>query len=315
MSLPQNLSQFATLVDIIARLRAPDGCPWDRKQTHSSLRESLLEECYEVLEALDEGDSGKLCDEMGDLLMQVVLHAQIATEAGEFKLGDVMNSINTKLIHRHPHIFGSKKVKDAEEVALNWEALKQEERGADTSILASVPKQMPALGYSREIQRRVAQIGFDWEDVDGVIDKLAEEVSEFKQAEREAGVSILDSVPKEMPALSNSQSIQRRVAGVGFDWEDISGVIDKLAEEVNELKQASNQAQRVSEFGDLLFTLANIARRMEIDLETALRETNQRFSRRFTYMEKLCRQRGKNFEELSFDEQNALWEEAKKGLE
>ena len=256
MTLPKNLSQFATLVDIIARLRAPDGCPWDRKQTHASLRENLLEECYEVLEALDEGDSGKLCEELGDLLMQVVLHTQIATEAGEFELGDVVSGINTKLIHRHPHIFGSLKVKDAEEVALNWELLKQEERGADTSILDSVPKQMPALGCSQAIQRRVAQVGFDWEDIGGVIDKLAEEVGEFKRAD--------------------------------------------------------SQQQRQQEFGDLLFTLANIAHRLEVDLEAALRQANQKFSRRFAYMEKLCRQRGVNIGELSFDQQNALWEEAKK---
>jgi len=179
LSLPKKLNQFATLVGIIARLRAPNGCPWDRKQTHASLRENLLEECYEVLEALDEGNSERLCDELGDLLMQIVLHTQIAAEAGEFELGDVVRGINAKLIHRHPHIFGSQKVKNAEEVALNWEVLKREERPSDTSILASVPKQMPALGYSQEIQRRVAQVGFDWEDVDGVIDKLAEEVSEF----------------------------------------------------------------------------------------------------------------------------------------
>ncbi len=256
MSLPENLSQFDTLVDIIARLRAPDGCPWDRKQTHTSLRENLLEECYEVLDALDEGDSEKLCDELGDLMMQIVLHAQIATEAGEFELGDVLTSINAKLIHRHPHIFGSAKVKDAEEVALNWETLKQEERGADTSILASVPKQMPALGYSQTIQRRVAQVGFDWEDINGVIDKLAEEVGEFRQADTEKG--------------------------------------------------------RAWEFGDLLFTLVNIARRLGIDSEAALREANQRFSRRFSYMEEACRQRGVNIGDLSFDEQNTLWEEAKK---
>ncbi len=255
----QNLSQFATLVDIIARLRAPNGCPWDRKQTHSSLRENLLEECYEVLEALDEGDAGKLCDELGDLLMQIVFHARIAVEAGEFELGDVVKGINTKLIHRHPHIFGSLKVKDAEEVALNWETLKREERGTDTSMLASVPKQMPALGYSQAIQRRVAQVGFDWEDVDGVIDKLAEEVSEFKQA--------------------------------------------------------PSQEQKAQEFGDLLFTLANIARRLGIDLEASLREANQRFYHRFSYMEKVCHQRGLNFSQLSFDGQNALWEEAKREME
>ena len=256
MSLSEDLSQFTTLVDIIARLRAPDGCPWDKRQTHASLRGNLLEECYEVLEALDEENSDKLCDELGDLLMQVVLHTQIATEAGEFELSDVVNSITTKLIHRHPHVFGSKKVKNAEEVAFNWETLKQEERGADTSILASVPKQMPALGYSQEIQRRVAQVGFDWADIDGVI--------------------------------------------------------RKLTEEVNELKQADSQERKAQEFGDLLFTLANIARRLGIDLETALREANQRFYRRFTYMEAVCRQGGVNLGELSFDEQNVLWEEAKK---
>lgn len=256
MSLPEDLSQFTTLVDIIARLRAPDGCPWDKQQTHASLREDLLEECYEVLEALDEGNSDKLCGELGDLLMQVVFHAQIAAEAGEFELGDVVNSINTKLIHRHPHVFGSEKVKDTEEVVFNWEVLKQEERGADTSILASAPKQMPALGYSQEIQRRVA--------------------------------------------------------GVGFDWEDIDGVIEKLTEEVSELKRADSQERKAQEFGDLLFTLANIARRLGIDLEMALREANQRFYRRFTYMEEVCRQRGLNLGKLSFDEQNALWEEAKR---
>jgi len=247
------------LVDIIARLRAPGGCPWDRKQTHTSLRKNLLEECYEVLEALDEGDSRKLGEELGDLLMQVVLHSQIATEAGEFELGDVISSINTKLIHRHPHIFGSEKVKGAEEVALKWHVLKQEERETDTSMLDSVPKPMPALGYSQEIQHRVAQVGFDWEDIDGVIDKLAEEVSEFKRA--------------------------------------------------------GNQERRAQEFGDLLFTLANIARRLGVDLEAALRQANQRFYRRFTYMEELCCQRGINLGELSFDEQNKLWEEAKKKVE
>jgi len=253
------MNQFATLVDIIARLRAPGGCPWDRKQTHTSLRENLLAECYEVLEALDEGNSERLCDELGDLLMQIVLHAQIAAEAGEFKLGDVISSINTKLIHRHPHIFGSVEVRDAEEVALNWEALKQEEREDDTSILDSVPRQMPALGYSHEIQRRVVQ--------------------------------------------------------VGFDWENIEGVIDKLTEEVSELKQADSQELKAQEFGDLLFTLVNIARRLGVDSEAALREANRRFYRRFAYMEEVCRQRGVNFGDLSFDEQNSLWEEAKRGVE
>jgi len=256
LSLPEDLSQFTTLVDIIARLRAPDGCPWDKEQTHASLRKNLLEECYEVLEALDEGNSDKLCGELGDLLMQIVFHTQIAAEAGEFKPDDVISGISTKLIHRHPHVFGSKKVKNAEEVLFNWEVLKQEEREADTSMLANVPKQVPSLGYSQEIQRRVARVGFDWEDIDGVIEKLAEEVSE--------------------------------------------------------LKRTDSQERKAEEFGDLLFTLANIARRLGIDLEAALREANQRFYRRFSYMEEVCRQRGLVFGELSFDDQNALWEEAKR---
>ena len=259
MSSPENLNRFATLVDIIAKLRAPDGCPWDRKQTHASLRENLLEECYEALAALDEGGSAKLREELGDLLMQIVLHAQIASEAGEFELGDVIESINTKLIHRHPHVFGSEKVKDADEVAHNWEELKQEEREVGVSILESVPGQMPALGYS--------------------------------------------------------QSVQRRVAQVGFDWADIDGVIDKLVEEVGELKRADSREERAWEFGDLLFTLVNVARRMGVDSEEALREANRRFFRRFTCMEKACRQRGINIGELSFDEQNALWEEAKREVE
>jgi tetrapyrrole methylase family protein/MazG family protein len=245
-------------VDVIARLRGPDGCPWDRKQTHASLRECLLEECYEVLEALDEVDAERLSVELGDLLMQVVLHAQIASEAGEFELGDVISSINTKLIHRHPHVFGSVKVKDANEVLVNWEALKKQERKKDASMLDNMPKDMPALSYSQGIQDRVARVGFDWEEDDGVIDKLAEEVREFKQAQ--------------------------------------------------------SKEQEEKEFGDLLFTLANIARRQGINLEAALRQANRRFYKRFSCMEELCRKRGLNFSELSFDEQNTLWEEAKKEI-
>ena len=256
MSLPENLDQFETLVNILAKLRAPGGCPWDREQTHASLRDDLLEECYEVLEALDEGDSRRLCEELGDLLLQIVFHARIATEAGDFELGDVIREINAKLVRRHPHVFGSLQVKDADEVLRNWEALKKEERGSETSILANVPRQLPALSYSQDVQGRVVRVGFDWENIDGVI--------------------------------------------------------DKLVEEVNELKQAGSQVQRMHEFGDLLFTLVNVARRLGVDSEAALREANQRFYRRFSHMEEACRKRGVNLGDLSFDEQNALWEEAKR---
>ncbi len=254
--LPADLSRFESLVEIIARLRAPDGCPWDREQTHATLRQYLLEETYEALAALDEADAAKLCQELGDLLLQIVLQAQIAGEAAEFDIGDVINGIATKLIYRHPHVFGDVKVNTADEVAHNWEALKQTERGKDVSILSSVPAQMPSLAYS--------------------------------------------------------QNVQRRVAEVGFDWKDTEGVIDKLVEEVRELREAEPGRRQAEEFGDLLFTLVNIARREGIDSEAALREANERFVRRFQYMERVCRERGLTFAALSFDEQNRLWEEAKK---
>jgi len=255
----ENPDSFAALKDIIARLRGPDGCPWDKKQTHASLKPYLIEECYEALQALEEGNPRKLREELGDLLLQIMLHAQIAAEAGQFNIDDVARGISNKLIHRHPHVFGGQKVQDADEVELNWETLKQEERKEGESLLAGVPEQMPALAYS--------------------------------------------------------QSIQRRVAGVGFDWEKVEEIIDKLAEEVAEIKQAPDQQERAKEFGDLLFTLANVARRLDIDLEMSLRSANQRFCRRFACMEEICRERSLNFGSLSLDEQNALWEEAKSRVE
>jgi tetrapyrrole methylase family protein/MazG family protein len=247
---------FTGLKKIIARLRGANGCPWDKKQTHTSLKPFLVEESYEVLEALDDGVPEKLRDELGDLLLQIMLHAQIAEEAGQFSIDGVIESISQKLIHRHPHVFGSVKAKDAVEVEQSWESLKQEERGEGESILASMPEQMPALAYS--------------------------------------------------------QSMQRRVAGVGFDWETVEEIIEKLAEEVEEIKQATSQQEKANEFGDLLFTLANISRRLGIDLEMALREANKRFYRRFTKMEIFCNQRGIILSSLSLEEQNELWEEAKR---
>jgi tetrapyrrole methylase family protein/MazG family protein len=259
MSLPQPMNEFDTFVEIIARLRAPDGCPWDREQTHVSLRENLLSECYEALEAIEEGDPDKLCEELGDLLLQIVLHAQIAADDGEFKIGDVVEGISRKIVHRHPHVFGDGRAKDAKEVMQNWEALKREEREEDTSMLDGVPGNMPSLGYAYEVQRRAAR--------------------------------------------------------VGFDWEDTEGVIDKLVEEVKELREAGSRVEKEQEYGDLFFTLANIARRDGIDPEAALRQANRKFYRRFAYMEKLCRERGLSFDKMKFEEQNRLWEEAKEHID
>jgi tetrapyrrole methylase family protein/MazG family protein len=252
---PRNLASFSSLKNIVARLRSPQGCPWDRQQTHSSLRASLLQECYEVLEALDEENPQKLCQELGDLMMNILLHAQIAAEVGEFDISDVFRAINTKLIHRHPHVFGSRKVNGVREVLQNWEELKQEEP--------------------------------------------------------EAASSLLDGVPRQMPALASSQELQRRAASVGFDWEEVEGIIEKIAEESAELEEAISPREREREFGDLIFVLANLARRWNIDSEAALRQANERFRRRFSYMEEMCRNRGVNLDSLSLEELDALWEEAK----
>ena len=253
-----DLGSFESLERIIARLRAPDGCPWDRKQTHASLKPYLIEEAYEVLQALDIEHSAKLREELGDLLLQILLHAQLGKEAGEFDMSDVIRGIATKLIRRHPHVFGDAAAGSAEEVAQEWEILKEEER--------------------------------------------------------EGGDSLLSGIPREMPALSYSHSIQRRAAGVGFDWREPDGVLEKLAEEVGELERAGTRQEKIREFGDVLFSLVNVARWQDLNLEEALRLANERFCRRFRHMEEACRAKGLSLRDLSFEEQNALWDKAKEDV-
>jgi tetrapyrrole methylase family protein/MazG family protein len=249
------------LLDTAARLRAPDGCPWDRQQTHLTLRHALLEEAYEVLAALDAEDTAKLCEELGDLLMQIVLHAQIAVEGGEFRFAEVVGSIDAKLKRRHPHVFAGLDVDSTEQVLRNWEAIKAEERAAD-----------PHVADSR-----------------------------------------LAGVPRALPALARAQALGDRAARVGFDWPDAEAVLDKLVEEVNELRCASDAETRQCEFGDLLFTLVNLARHLDVDAEAALRGTCNRFTERFAQMEAAVGARGQALDELSLAEQDALWEQAKRG--
>ena len=256
MTAPANRDRFATLTRIMARLRGPRGCPWDKKQTHLSLRESFMEECYETLEAIDENDPTKLKEELGDLLLHIVFQSRIAAEAGEFDIKDVIEGITTKLVRRHPHIFSGVKVKDAEEVALNWEELKKEEKNGSSPIL--------------------------------------------------------DGVPGELPALAQAQSLQRRAAGVGFDWPDVEGVLDKIYEETRELAEAGDSAQRTMEMGDLLFSIVNLSRRLDISAEAALREANRRFKTRFTRMEEICLKRGVRLADLPLKEQDRIWDKAKK---
>lgn len=250
-------SSLISLQEIVAHLRAPDGCPWDRQQTHKSLRPYLLEESYEVLEALDEENPAKLRDELGDLLLQVMLHAQIALEGGEFRPGEMVASLIRKLKRRHPHVFGQVKVKDAEDVVLRWEIIKREEKGEE-------------------------QRGF-----------------------------LLEGIPRALCALAQAQAYQRKAAQVNFDWDNVEGVWQKLEEELRELRAAQTPEEVEKEVGDVLFTIANLARWLKVDAESALRMANARFAYRFRHIEIQARKKGKNLRELDLREMDALWEEAK----
>ncbi len=246
----------------VARLRAPGGCPWDREQTHESLRPHLLEEAYEVLAALDAGDVHKLCEELGDLLMQIAMHVQIATEEGQFRFSDVIGQIDAKLRRRHPHVFGDVKVCDSAEVLRNWEAIKREE----------------ARG---------------------------------RAAEDAEPASTLAGVPAALPALARAQEISVRAARAGFEWPDVAGVLDKLSEEVGELVEAQDREAKASEFGDVLFTLVNVARWLNLDAESALRATCDRFSARYAAMEREAHAIGADLADLPMTEQETLWLRAK----
>lgn len=254
-------TSFEAFQEVIAHLRAPDGCPWDREQTHQSLRSHLLEETYELLSALDDDNTPAIREELGDLLLQIVLHAQIASEDGGFSMADVLRGIHTKIVYRHPHVFSDLDLKDVSGVLENWEKLKAAERVAN--------------GKSEE--------------------------------------SLLDGVAKALPALVQAEEYQRRAARIGFDWSEVQGVIDKVREEMEELRTAPEGVQRSSEFGDLLFAIVNLARWYAIDAESALREANARFKRRFMKIEQAARTQGRSLTDLTMDELDALWELAKKG--
>ncbi len=262
----QDNREFQTLVDIVARLRAPDGCPWDREQTHQSLTPFLIEETYEAVEQIDANSLPGLREELGDILLQVMLHSEIASEEEAFTVADVIEGLVNKLIRRHPHVFGDAEARTAEEVVTRWEVLKSEERQG-ASLMQGVPPNLPALTYAQRAQGRAANVGFDWPSVDGVLEKVVEEAQELAEANESAGAESTD---------------ESRAA---IEWE----------------------------FGDLLFSLVNLGRRMDIDAETALRHANRRFVTRFRMMEDTARDRGDNLPSLSLEQMDALWEEAKRG--
>jgi tetrapyrrole methylase family protein/MazG family protein len=251
---------------ISGRLRQPDGCPWDREQTHESLRKHLLEEAYEVYDALADGATPALADELGDLLLQVVLHAQLAAEADVFDLTDVQHAIASKIVRRHPHVFGDAVVRTASDVNRQWERIKAAER----------------------------------------------EATEVTDGAAATGRSALDGIGASLPALAASQEMQERAANIGYDWPTIEGVLDKVTEELDELRHAATAAERREEFGDLLMVLVNVARKEGIEAEAALRAANDKFRRRFRSVERQAAERGVALRDLDFAALDELWDAAKR---
>ncbi|MCH6567681.1 MAG: nucleoside triphosphate pyrophosphohydrolase [Nitrospinae bacterium] len=252
--------RFVRLVEIMERLRGPEGCPWDREQTHDSLKPYIIEEAYEALEAMDEAPD-VLKDELGDLLFQIIFHAELSREAGTFDISDVLDNITDKMIRRHPHVFASAEAASPEEVLLHWEEIKLAERGARPreSVLDGVPKALPALLRARRLQEKASRVGFDWGELDPALEKVEEEWGELKE---------------------------KIAAGDGVGTQE--------------------------ELGDLLFSLVNAARFLDVNPEEALRQTVVKFISRFRHIEKRAAERGRPLKEMSLAEMDALWEEAKK---
>ena len=256
----EDLGDFDSLLAIMRWLRNPkDGCPWDIEQTHRSLRHTLLEETYETLEALDSEEPGQMVEELGDLLVQVVFHAQIGQDNGTFTIQDVIRGINEKLLRRHPHIFGDAQVADSSEVKVQWDQIKAQER----------------------------------------------------QDKGQADRSALDGVPKSMPALAYAQAIQGRATRAGFEWEEDTQVLAKVAEEVEELQHAASREEQERELGDLLLSVVNASRRMGVEAEEALRGANNRFYGRYVHLERRAQELGLQMEGLPLESKLELWREAK----
>lgn len=258
---------FAAFVATIARLRAPDGCPWDRAQTHRSIAANMIEEAYEAVDAIESDDAHHLREELGDVLLQVVLQSQIAADAGEFDIDDVCRDINAKMIRRHPHIFGEASAATPEQVEQLWSEVKLSER-------ESVATPASGAGASRD--------------------------------------SLLDSVPKSFPALMQAQKISRKAVACGFEWDTVQDVWDQVRSEIREFEAAATESDRELEFGDILFSLVNVARKEGIDAETALRRANEKFRHRWSFIEGACWAQNREVESLSTSELQELWDQAKR---
>jgi nucleoside triphosphate diphosphatase len=293
--MPTTGERFERAVSIMARLRAPGGCPWDREQTFDSIKPYTLEEAYEVLEAIDNRDWSELTGELGDLLLQVLFYAQMAREEGRFSIDDVLDRLSTKLIDRHPHVFGDVKVETSSEVLRNWEALKAEEKKKrleagggkaarpeenSNSVLAGVSSAMPALLEAHKLSSRAARVGFDWQDIEGLFAKLQEEKEELREQLKD----LPEPAPKSHEGVAGSGSVQ---------------ISDDLRHRLED------------EVGDLLFVLVNIARFLDLDPESALKKTNRKFKRRFQWMEEKLGHAGRSPDQASMHELESLWQESK----
>jgi tetrapyrrole methylase family protein / MazG family protein len=258
------------LVELVEKLRGENGCPWDKEQTRETLKPMMVEEAYEVLDAIDNASPSELKEELGDLLFQVVFHAQIAREKGEFQLGDIIDRLHEKMIRRHPHVFGNADIKTSQDVLKNWEDIKAAERGVQST------------------------------------------------SNSESEKSLLDGIPSKLPALHQANQMTAKASRVGFDWPDLEGILAKLGEETNELREAfarQDQQAMADEVGDLLFAAVNAARFLGVDPESALRRSNRKFERRFRYVEACVKQQGRQLKDTTLQEMDALWEEAKKRLD
>ena len=288
--------RFERAVAIMARLRAPGGCPWDREQTFDSIKPYTLEEAYEVLEAIDLRDWEELSGELGDLLLQVLFYSEMSREQGTFTIDDVLEKLSRKLIDRHPHVFGDVQAATSTDVLRNWEAIKAEEkkkrlqmRGIETgqgvepnqSVLSSVSSAMPSLMEAHKLSARAARVGFDWPNVDGLFDKLEEETNELREQ--------LDQIPEPGPRPASNG-----IAGSGRT---------RVPEEL--------QARLEEEVGDLFFVLVNIARYLSVDPESALKKTNRKFKQRFQWMEQRLQESGRKPEQATVEELESLWQQAK----
>jgi MazG family protein len=281
----RNVASPFALAWLVDRLRRPDGCPWDREQDHLSLRPFLLEETYEVYDALEDGSTPDLAEELGDLLLQIVLHAQYAAEEGVFDLADVQAAVTRKIIRRHPHVFGDVEARTSADVMRNWEQLKAAERVAQDSGAGGGSTMAASPGEGAASPRRTRD---------------AEMPAAF------AGLS------RSLPALAYADEMQGRAASLGYDWPDLEGVIDKIAEEASELLAAVDADGRHEEFGDLLFVMVNLGRKLGIDAEAALRSASRKFASRFARVERLADAQGLELRAIGLDGLDELWQEAKR---